>query len=171
VRFASRAKASDRSRDRQRLWFTGAPASLGVTLRKGGTMAAQHSVRISIALLILRLGAGGLLLAGHGWSKLMHWNERAASFADPLHVGPVASFALVIFAEVLCSALVMVGLFTRLAVIPILIFFSVAVLIQHAHDPWSKKELALVYAGPFLALAITGPGRYSLDARIGRRTS
>jgi putative oxidoreductase len=70
----------------------------------------------------------------------------------------------VVFAEVFCAALVMLGLLTRLAAVPIVIFLGVAFFIQHAHDPWPQRELALLYLLPFLALIGTGAGRFSLDA-------
>ena len=120
----------------------------------------------NFGLLMLRLGAGGLLLYGHGWGKLMKFGERLHTFANPIGVGPEASFVLVVFAEVVCSILVMLGLLTRLSVIPLLIFFCVAGFIQHVDDPWGKRELAFLFAVPFLALLFTGPGRYSLDARL-----
>ena len=122
----------------------------------------------AVGLLVLRLGAGGLLLYGHGLPKLMHFSERAASFADPIGVGPWASLAMVVFAEVFCSLLVMLGLATRLAAIPPVIFFLIAALIHHAADPWAKKELAVVYLVAFLTLILTGGGNYSLDALLRR---
>ena len=60
----------------------------------------------SIGLLVLRLGAGGLLITGHGWGKLMHAAERAPTFADPSGLGPVVSYWLVVVAEVGCAAVV-----------------------------------------------------------------
>jgi putative oxidoreductase len=130
----------------------------------------QHADRplVSFALLALRLGAGGLLLGGHGWAKLMSFGQRAASFADPIGLGPTVSFALVVGAEVFCSALVMVGLGTRFATIPILIFLSVAAFVQHGGDPWSKRELPFLYMVSFLAILIAGGGRYAVDATITR---
>lgn len=127
----------------------------------------------SLGLLVLRLGAGSLLLFGHGLPKLMNFSERAARFADPIGVGPGASLALVVFAEVLCSIFVMFGAATRLAAIPPVIFFLIAALIHHAADPWAKKELAVVYLVAFLTLILTGGGSYSLDALFrgrGKRT-
>jgi putative oxidoreductase len=123
----------------------------------------------SIGLLMLRLGAGGLLLYGHGWGKLMNAAEKASDFANPIGLGNVPSFWLVVFAEVLCSSLVMVGLLTRLSSIPLVIFFSVAGFIQHAHDPWARRELPFLYGVPFLALLFLGGGRFSLDAALGTR--
>jgi len=118
----------------------------------------------SIGLLVLRLGAGSLLLCGHGWGKLISADAKASAFANPIGLGPVPSFWLVVFAEVVCTSLVMVGFLTRLSTLPILGFLTVAGFIQHAHDPWPRRELAFLYAVPFLALLMTGAGRFSLDA-------
>ena len=130
-------------------------------------MVGRNGITESIGLLALRLGAGGLLLFGHGWRKLTHFSEMSARFSDPIGLGPVTGLALVTFAEVICAALVMLGFLTRFATIPLVIFFCVAGFIQHAHDPWGKRELAFIYAVPFVALLFTGPGRFSLDARLG----
>lgn len=131
--------------------------------------ATRHDLSTSIGLLILRLGAGGLLLTGHGWGKLLNVGERAARFADPIGLGPVVSFWLVVFAEVLCAGMVMIGLLTRVFTVPILIFLGVAAFIQHAQDPWPRRELPLLFAVPFVALLFTGPGRLSLDEKFELR--
>jgi putative oxidoreductase len=44
-----------------------------------------------------------------------------------------------------------------------------AAFVAHANDPFSKKELALAYALVALVLLVTGPGRYSIDARLERK--
>jgi putative oxidoreductase len=123
---------------------------------------------LSLGLLVLRLGAGGLLLYGHGWGKITKFAERAPKFADPIGLGSETSFALVVFAEVFCAAAVMLGLGTRLAAVPIVIFTVVAAFVQHGADSFGDKELAFVYGVPMLALIFTGGGQYSLDAAIGR---
>lgn len=122
----------------------------------------------SVGLLALRLGAGGLLLYGHGLGKLANFAGRAPKFADPIGLGPETSFALVVFAEVFCAGAVMLGLGTRLAAVPIVIFTVVAAFVQHGADPFDDKELALLYGVPMLTLILTGGGRFSLDAAIGR---
>lgn len=123
---------------------------------------------VSLGLLILRLGAGGLLIYGHGWSKLMNFAERSKTFADPIGLGPAVSLGLAVFAEVLCAALVMVGFATRLAAIPPAILLAVAAFVAHANDPFRQKELALVFLAAFLTLAFTGGGAFALDARRGK---
>ena len=123
----------------------------------------------SIGLFVLRVGAAGLLFCAHGWSKVTHIAQMSKSFPDPLHVGSPASFGLVVFAEAVCTLFVALGFFTRAAVIPIVGFLGVAFFIHHAQDPFQKKELAIVYLVPFVALFFTGPGRFALDSWIGLR--
>lgn len=123
---------------------------------------------LSLGLLVLRLGVGGMLLYGHGWAKLMAFAERAPKFADPIGLGPVVSFTLVVFAEVFCSTAVALGLGTRLAAVPIVIFSIVAAFVQNGSGTFDDKELALIYGVPMLALVFTGGGSYSLDAAIGK---
>ena len=114
------------------------------------------------ALLILRLALGVLMLT-HGWGKLSKILSGSYEFGDPIGLGPVASLYLATFAEFGCSILVILGLGTRLAVIPLMIVMLVAALIVHADDPFGRKEKPLLYLFPFLALLITGPGKFSLD--------
>jgi len=123
----------------------------------------------SLGLLILRLGTAGLLFYGHGLGKVLHFGERLHRFSNPIGLGPEVSFILVVFAEVVCSALLALGLWTRAAAIPIVIFSCVAVFAQHWGDPFAKKELPLLYGIPALTIALTGAGTFALDALIGRK--
>lgn len=129
----------------------------------------------SIGLLILRVGAGGLLMAGHGWTKLAGFSEMSAKFAGPFGLSPTATLALAVFAEFFCSLLVIFGLLTRLAAIPVIATMAVAAGMIHAADPWflggpgGAKEPALLYLIPFVTLFLTGPGRFSLDALLWSR--
>ena len=127
------------------------------------------TLRGSIGLLVLRAGASAMLFCGHGLSKVMRLSQLARDFPDPLHVGSAASLGLVVFAEVLCTLFVALGLFTRFALIPIVILFLVLVFVHHAQDPWKDKELAMLYLVPFVALFFTGPGKLALDSWISVR--
>ena len=118
---------------------------------------------VSLGLLILRVGTAALLIYAHGWGKLVNFGERAGRFADPIGLGSELSLALVVFAEVICAALIAVGLWTRFAAIPIVIFGLIAAFVHHIDDPFAKKELALLYAIPALTLVLTGAGLFSLD--------
>lgn len=120
-------------------------------------------------LLLLRVVTGLLLLTQHGWGKLASYGERAETWADPIGLGGPTSLALAVFAEFFCSALVVVGLATRAAAIPVVITMAVAAGIVHWDDPFGKKEFALIYLVPFLALALAGAGRYSVDGWLAGR--
>ncbi|MEC7522582.1 MAG: DoxX family protein [Myxococcota bacterium] len=123
---------------------------------------------LDVGLLLLRVTIGSMMLLGHGLPKLMSFGEKFHSFADPLGLGPEISFLLALLGEVVCAALLVVGLATRAAAIPFLITMLVAAFVVHGDDPWARKEFALLYAVPALTLLLTGPGKLSLDARRGK---
>lgn len=124
---------------------------------------------VSVGLLLLRVGSGLLMALTHGWSKMATYGAHVGSWADPIGIGSAASLTLAVFAELLCSLALVLGLLTRAAAIPLIVTMLVAALVVHADDPFQKKELGLLYLVPFLTLLVTGPGRFSLDAAIGRR--
>ena len=121
------------------------------------------------ALLFLRVAAAGLLMT-HGIPKLQRLlSGDEIQFADPYGLGPTTSFVLIIFAEVVCSILVILGAFTRLAAIPIMIGMATAVIFAHANDPFGVKEKPLLFLVIFTFLLMIGPGRYSVDNSLQRR--
>ena len=127
----------------------------------------------SVGLLLFRVVFGGFMLLGHGWGKLMSFGEAAAKFPDPLHIGNEASMICAILGEVGCAALVMLGLATRLAVLPLVFTMAVAALLIHGSDPLfmgggASQEPALIYLTAFGLLFFTGAGCFSLDALIKR---
>ena len=126
---------------------------------------------LDLGLLILRLGGGGFMLFAHGLQKLTSFSEMSAKFPDPIGLGSEFSLVLAIFAEFLCSLLVMLGLFTRLAVLPLCATMFVAAFLVHGSDPFAKKELALLYLVVFVFLALAGGGKFSVETIIQRRRS
>jgi putative oxidoreductase len=119
------------------------------------------------ASLILRL-TFGLLMLSHGIPKLMKFMDGTMEFGDPIGIGVPASLALTIFAEVFCAVLTIIGLWTRLALIPLIITMAVAVFIVHINDDLGTMELALQYLLSYCALFLLGSGRFSIDAILKR---
>jgi putative oxidoreductase len=117
-------------------------------------------------LAFLRIGLGLGMLLGHGWPKLMAFSDRAARFSDPLGLGSPLSLALIVFAEVLCAGLVVLGVFTRLASIPIIFGMGVVAFVVKNGDVLGQGELAAVYGIGFIALLIGGGGNLSLGRML-----
>lgn len=122
----------------------------------------------SFAMLVLRLGVGFLMLVNHGLDKLMHFAEKAPRFADPFGVGSTTSLSMAVFAEFFCSVFIILGLFTRLAVIPLIITMGVALFYAHKGQAFGDGEMAALYLTAYIALLFTGPGSASLDKFIGK---
>lgn len=115
-------------------------------------------------LLIIRLVFGFCMIYGHGFGKLQRlFGADEIKFADPFGFGPVFSLALAVFAEVFCSVLLMLGLYTRAALIPLFITMVTAFFNSHLTDEFGRQEKAIIYGFVYLALFLTGPGRKSLD--------
>ncbi|MBC7947097.1 MAG: DoxX family protein [Chitinophagaceae bacterium] len=121
----------------------------------------------SLGLFILRAFGGGLLLP-HGLDKMNKFGEMAPTFMDPFGIGPSVSLALLIFAEFFCSIFLILGLFTRLACIPLIIAMVVALFIAHKGHIFTDGEHAALYLGIYVTLLFTGPGKFSIDKVIGK---
>jgi len=136
----------------------------------------------SAGLLILRVGIAGYMIT-HGWGKFQMSLAGNFEWADPIGLGPTLSLLLVTFAEFFCAILIVFGLATRLAAIPLVFAMGVAAFVAHAADPWTmgaaaqlymageaeswaSKEPALLFGIAFLALIFTGPGKFSLDSIV-----
>ncbi|GAA4331771.1 DoxX family protein [Flaviaesturariibacter amylovorans] len=122
----------------------------------------------TMATLLLRLGFGSMMMVNHGLDKLMHFAQKAPKFADPFHIGSTTSLALVVFAEFFCAAFLILGLFTRLACIPLIIAMGVALFLAHKGQLFGEGEMAAIYLTGYLAILLLGPGKASLDRFIGK---
>ncbi len=120
-----------------------------------------------LSLLLLRATFGGLMLINHGLGKMNKLMEGGEiKFASVMGMDAKTSLTLAVFAEVICAAMVVFGLFTRLAVIPLIITMLVAIFVIHISDPFKKMEMAILYLIPYLVLFWNGSGKYSVDEFI-----
>ncbi|HLT07898.1 MAG TPA: DoxX family protein [Cyclobacteriaceae bacterium] len=123
-----------------------------------------------VGLLILRVFFGFCMIYGHGWGKLTRLlGAEEIRFADPFGLGPAFSLGLAAFAEVFCAFLVMLGLFTRIATIPLIVTMVTAFFVAHLNDPFGQQEKVILFGAAYLALFFTGAGKYSIDAQLGKR--
>jgi putative oxidoreductase len=127
--------------------------------------SGKHKSLPSFALLVLR-ASFGLMMLSHGWPKLVKFGSLSSSFSDPLNIGSSLSLGLVIFAEFFCAILVVIGLGTRWAALPVMVAMAVAAFVIHGKDPFSEREMAMLYLAAFTTIMILGAGSYSLDRAI-----
>jgi putative oxidoreductase len=130
----------------------------------------MENPRAGVALLLLRVAAGAAMMH-HGWSKI----HNPLAWAGPTSQIPAFLQALAAVSEFFGGLGWVLGLLTPLASFGMACTMGYAVF-KHAverGDPFVGKggsyELALLYLMMSLALLLTGPGRYSLDASVFRR--
>ena len=132
------------------------------------TRSLQHG-GIDVALLFVRIAIAALMLT-HGLPKLgMLFSSETVEFPGIFGMSATLSLGLAVFAEVICSLLVFVGLGTRFAAIPLIFTMGIAAFYIHGTDPFSTKEMAILYLIGFSFLFIAGAGKYSFDNIIARR--
>jgi putative oxidoreductase len=123
---------------------------------------------VDIVTLILRLSFGGLM-APHGYAKLMTYAEKKSEFMDFMGMGPSVTLALVIFAELFCSIFLLLGLFTRLILIPLIITGIVIVFNVHHLEITGDGFSGFAYLIVYLTVFLLGPGKYSIDRLISKK--
>lgn len=119
------------------------------------------------AMLVLRLGLG-ILMIHHGYDKLVHFSKYQGQFMNFMGMGQTMSLALVVFAEFFCSLFLILGLFTRMATIPLIITMCVALFKAHNADVFGEGQMAALYLTGYVTLLLTGPGKVSVDGMIGK---
>ncbi len=122
----------------------------------------SDEVSFDLGALLLRLTAGGTLFWHHGLVKLMKFGELSDTFFDPIGMGHMLSLSLILFAEVFCAILVLLGLWTRVATIPVIIGMAVASFMANGDQPFAKQELGFIYMMAFIVIFFIGSGKYSL---------
>lgn len=131
----------------------------------------------SPALFFLRAATGLMMLLGHGIPKIRNFDailKKGFYQPDffPLNLLPPGmNLGLTIGAEVLASALIVLGVMTRPAAFVLGFAMVVAAFGAHGRDPWfatggPAKEMALLYLIPAITLVLSGAGAWSLDAAL-----
>ncbi len=142
------------------------------------------------AVILIRLVVGGVFLT-EGIQKFLFPDDLAAGrFAKIGIPAPHVMGPFVGAVEVVCGALIIIGLLTRLAAIPLIIDISVAILstkipILFGHGYWrfslpklssygfwsmaheARTDFSMLLGATFLL--IVGAGAWSIDAYFGRR--
>ena len=123
----------------------------------------------SLGLAILRISFSAMMLT-HGIPKAQTlFGGGEIQFPDPIGLGATFSLVLAVIGEVVSPVLVIIGFKTKWSAIPAFLTMFIAAFVFHGADPLAKKELALLYMFAFLAIALLGAGRLSVDGMTGKR--
>jgi len=124
------------------------------------------AVPLSIHQLLFRLGVACVFLKA-GMVKVSSWESTVALFRDEYRVPvvpPEIAATMAATFELGCSTLLIIGLASRLATLPLLGMIATIQLFVYP-DAWSEH---LVWGSILLFLLTRGPGAISLDHVIAR---
>ena len=122
-----------------------------------------------LGLLVIRLWFGVVMAVEHGISKFGKIEMFAGGLASNGVPAPELMAWLAALTETLGGLFIALGFLTRPAALGLVVTMCVAAFVEHANDPFQKMEFALLYGFGFLGLALSGPGRLSLDHLIGKK--
>jgi putative oxidoreductase len=115
----------------------------------------------------------GVVFTGTGWGKLHNLDKITAFFTDLGIPAPGFNAVLASSAELVCGVLILVGLLTRIAAIPLIVVMLVAIVTAKRGDIGGLSDLLgfveTLYIVLLAWLATAGPGPVSLD-RVAART-
>jgi len=125
-----------------------------------------------LAPLVGRLSVG-LLFMSTGWGKV-HNLDKVTHFFESLHVpAPGFNAVLVGYSELVCGTLLVLGLATRLATLPLITSMIVAILTARLADLHNLFDLVgfdeFTYLCVLVMIAIIGPGKIAVDHPLARR--
>jgi len=127
-----------------------------------------------VAPLLARLTVG-VAFAESGWGKVHNLEAVSGYFAELGIPAPAFQATFVSYVELICGSLVLFGLGTRVAAVPLIGTMVVALITAKASDIASFSDLIgtieLCYAVLCAWLALAGPGAASIDHAIARRAS
>ncbi|AZF26490.1 DoxX family protein [Pseudomonas sp. R2-60-08W] len=119
-----------------------------------------------VGLLFLRVSGALFLLWVHGLPKLLNYSDQLKLIEDPFHLGAPLTLLLAIFAEVLCPLLIIAGVWTRLACLPILAVLVIALLVVHPEWTLFEGQFGWLLMIIFTSILIAGPGSLRLGQRL-----
>jgi len=141
--------------------------SFARTFAQARSAALSNLARVSFLAPLLGRLAVGLLFVSTGWGKV-HDLAKVTGFFVKLGIpAPGLNAVVVGYSELICGALLVIGLCTRLATIPLIVSMVVAILTAKLPDLHGLFDLVgadeFTYLCLLIMIAIIGPGAASVD--------
>src|SRR5215210_784795 len=115
------------------------------------------------ALFFFRILLAFELFRVHGLRKFKGRHGQQEQVPNPLHLPQGLNQFVATFSDVVAPFLAILGIATRLAVLPIIGVTAVGYFVVHRQDRLEVRDVPYMYALSFLLLLFIGPGRYSID--------
>jgi putative oxidoreductase len=145
------------------------------SLRQSLPRAQASTRRVEFLAPLLARATVGFAFVESGWGKVHNLETVAGYFTELGIPAPQFQATFVSFVELICGSLVLVGLATRIAAVPLIGTMIVALITAKAADISGFSDLIgtieFCYAVLLAWLAFAGPGKASLDHLIARRLS
>lgn len=127
-----------------------------------------NATYLNLGLLLFRVAVGASFIYHHGFRKISNpgmWKDLGGAIEIiGIHFAPVFWGFMAAFAEFFGSVFLILGLFTRPAVI--LMAFVMFIVVYSDYQAGDSFSYPLNLMFIFLTFLIIGPGKYSIDAQI-----
>ncbi|MBR1551200.1 MAG: DoxX family protein [Muribaculaceae bacterium] len=141
-------------------------------LKKLFFYSAGHTYS-NLSRLFLRLFTGVMFLQ-LCIRQMLHFDEIVPTFQGFLGLSPEGSMSMLLVVELLCATFIILGLLTRLAVLPPMIIMCIAEELLLSSSTSGAVTLfsfqpgyPVMFLGVFCFILLAGPGKISLDYIIG----
>lgn len=143
------------------------------SIRKLETTALQLAERVAFVGPLLARVTLGVVFVISGWGKLHNLDKVTEFFTELGIPAPHLQAVFVSWVELVCGGLVLLGLATRLASIPLICTMLVALLTAKAEEIAGVSDLLgtleFAYVALLVWLTVSGAGAVSLDRVLARR--
>ena len=120
-------------------------------------------------MLLFRVLVSLELMAVHGLKKIGIGVNVAEIVPNPLHLPDAFNNGFAIGANLIAPFFIMLGLLTRITILPVLAVTLTGYFVLHWNDALLVKDVPFIYSVVFMLIWVLGPGKYSLDYLINRK--
>ena len=115
------------------------------------------------ALLVFRVLLAIELFRVHGMKKFRVENGQKEHVPNPLHLPEKLNGLVATFSDTIIPFFIILGLGTRLAVLPTIGVTAIGYFVVHKNDSLEVRDVPYMYTLSLLLLLALGAGTYSLD--------
>ncbi|MFT3825139.1 MAG: DoxX family protein [Chitinophagaceae bacterium] len=117
----------------------------------------------NIAMLVFRVLLALELFRVHGLKKFRLENGQKEHVPNPLHLPDKLNGLVATFSDTVVPFLVMLGIATRLVILPVIGVTAIGYFVVHRRDSAEVRDVPYMYTLCFLFLLVTGAGTISID--------